>query len=446
MEVLKTRWKSRPDFLHYLFSTWLNPFAHKFFRVWTSQVLHFGVETTNRAESEHSVLKVWLSTCHSDLDTVFLNIDSLIQGQIAKIKYTLEISKLNEKYGDKSNVMLKNLSNKVSHLALEKIMDELKKAREMVEEPGSNCLHYLRNSHGLLCACELIHRDMDSEMRDLTSLCIGPISKVRKVRHLIKGVISPVLPEDPCQPLTTPLETAITKGRRKTNSTKRDNGSRLGSGPSPRGRGRPPCSGRGRSKGRNSIERVPELIRRKNWEEGSAPADYWMDTPDHLYVIANTFNLCIVFLARLGSTTVLPLVSNMDGNVGTLVIGFIEEQQHFIQILYPRVTARNVPTHVIIRTGTLWNGQNTCPWCLHKSIPQHVYPVVWRPACLLRLDRVGGNTLPITELSQNMVRHVRLEAVKICNKVVSHGNPVSPNLLHPVQYPPNLISCHHIQS
>ncbi|KAI5677610.1 hypothetical protein M9H77_08560 [Catharanthus roseus] len=52
-------------------------------RVWTSQVLHFGVETKNRAESEHSVLKLWLSTCHGDLDTVFLNIDSLIQAQVA---------------------------------------------------------------------------------------------------------------------------------------------------------------------------------------------------------------------------------------------------------------------------------------------------------------------------------------------------------------------------
>ncbi|KAI5683841.1 hypothetical protein M9H77_05069 [Catharanthus roseus] len=81
-----------------------------------------------------------------------------------------------------------------------------------------------------------------------------------------------------------------------------------------------------------SVERVTELTRRKNWEEGSAPADYWMDTPDHLYVIANTFNLCVVFLARLWSTTVLPLVSNMDDNAGTIFIGFIEEHQHFIQL------------------------------------------------------------------------------------------------------------------
>ncbi|KAI5668040.1 hypothetical protein M9H77_17893 [Catharanthus roseus] len=81
-----------------------------------------------------------------------------------------------------------------------------------------------------------------------------------------------------------------------------------------------------------SVERVTELIRRTNWEEGLAPADYWMDTPDHLYVIANTFNLCVVFLARLGSTTILPLVSNMDGNARTMFIGFIEEHEHFIQV------------------------------------------------------------------------------------------------------------------
>ncbi|KAI5647856.1 hypothetical protein M9H77_33861 [Catharanthus roseus] len=201
LEVLKARWKSRPDFLHYLFSKWLNLFAHKFCRVWTSQVLHFGVETTNRVESKHSVLKVWLSTCHGDLDIVFLNIDSLIQGQIAEIKYTLEISKLKEKYGARSNAILKNLSNKVSHLALKKIMDELKKACEMVEESGSNCLHYLRKSHSLPCACELVHR------------------KIGKSSGSFYGL---------------------------------ESSSGLGSGPSTREKGRSPRSGRGRGKGRNS--------------------------------------------------------------------------------------------------------------------------------------------------------------------------------------------------
>ncbi|KAI5647670.1 hypothetical protein M9H77_33675 [Catharanthus roseus] len=99
IEMLRTwsYWKSRPDFLHYLFNNWLNPFAHKSVRCWTKSYMHFGVKTTNLAESEYSVLKLWLSTCHGDLNTVFLNIDSLIEGQIADIKASLEFSKTKEK-------------------------------------------------------------------------------------------------------------------------------------------------------------------------------------------------------------------------------------------------------------------------------------------------------------------------------------------------------------
>ncbi|KAI5648930.1 hypothetical protein M9H77_34935 [Catharanthus roseus] len=278
------------------------------------------------------------------------------------------------------------------------------------------------------------HRDMESEMRDLTSLLqeisTGPISNVREVRRLIKDVIHPVLPD-----------TAVTKGRQKTNSTKRDkshweyvsiahrkigkssgsgsgfgSGSGSGSNPSPSGRDRPPRSGRSRGRGRSSgrsslstvvspdsspvpfpfknafpgfmyqfiqkwknvvgdgncgfrvvsnflfgdenhwveirrrmsydlrhrmhvyeqlfgsVERVTELIVQTNWEEGSAPRKYRMNTSYHLYVIANTFNLCVVFLARSQSSTLLPLVSNMDGPSGTIFIRLIEELQHFIQV------------------------------------------------------------------------------------------------------------------
>ncbi|KAI5653519.1 hypothetical protein M9H77_30706 [Catharanthus roseus] len=257
---LKMKWQRRPNFLHYLFNKWFNPLAHKFCRVWTSEVLHFGVETTNRTESEHLVPKLWLSTCYCDLDTMFLNINSLIEGQIAEIKSSLEISKLKENYSTKNNPILKNISNNISHLALKKIWLEIKRAREIVDNPQNKCRDYLRKSHGLPCACKLVgeyahvlslqaediyifwgkieigveiptvhERDMDSEMRDLTSMLeeisMGPISKVRKVCRLIKDVISSMLPDDPCAPLTTPSpppETAVTKGRRKTNSIERD--------------------------------------------------------------------------------------------------------------------------------------------------------------------------------------------------------------------------------
>ncbi|KAI5654118.1 hypothetical protein M9H77_31305 [Catharanthus roseus] len=196
------------------------------------------------------------------------------------------------------------------------------------------------------------HRDMESEMHDLTSLLqeinTGPISNVREVRQLIKDVIHPVLPDDPCHPLKI--------GKSSGSGSRSGSGSGSGN-PNPRGRGRPPCNGRSRDRGCrsvgpvyqplvvsnflfgeknhwveirrrmshdlrhrmhlceqlfSSVERVSELIMKTNWEEGSAPPEYWMNTPDHFYVIANTFNLCVVFHARSESTTVLPLVSNMD--------------------------------------------------------------------------------------------------------------------------------------
>ncbi|KAI5681428.1 hypothetical protein M9H77_02656 [Catharanthus roseus] len=247
------------------------------------EVLKSSVETTKRAESEHSVLKLWLSTCHGDLDTVFLNIDSLIE----------------EKYGAKSNPMLKNISNTIYHLALKRIWLEIKRAGKISDDPQSKCGHYLRKSHGLSRACELagryvhalllqaediyifwrkleigvdilnVHeRDMDSEMRDLTSMLeeisMGSISKVREVR-LIKGFISPVLPDDPC---ATPPKSR----------SRRDDGRRI----------------------------QPKGIR---------------------------------------STTVLPFYSNMDCTTGTLCIEFISDEQHFIQ-LHMRDGCPLPPMHV----------------------------------------------------------------------------------------------------
>ncbi|KAI5658364.1 hypothetical protein M9H77_27157 [Catharanthus roseus] len=127
--------------------------------------------------------------------------------------------------------------------------------------------------------------DMDSEMHSLTDvlhqISTGPISKVREMRPLVKGVLSPVLPEDPCMTLTSPPEVAVTKGQKKTSrigstcqllieryksqvvfSTGSGSGFRLGSGfgSNSHGRRRPPRAprgrGRGRSRGQSSLSSI----------------------------------------------------------------------------------------------------------------------------------------------------------------------------------------------
>ncbi|KAI5653161.1 hypothetical protein M9H77_30348 [Catharanthus roseus] len=59
---------------------------------------------------------------------------------------------------------------------------------------------------------------------------------------------------------------------------------------------------------------------------------HWFKTPDLLYIVANAFNLCVILIAQLSSTTMLPLYSYSDCPKGTLVIGFLTEERHFIQL------------------------------------------------------------------------------------------------------------------
>ncbi|KAI5666570.1 hypothetical protein M9H77_16423 [Catharanthus roseus] len=311
--------------LHYLFNTWLNPFAHKFVRCWTKSVMHFGVETTNWAESEHSVLKLWLSICHGDLDTVSLNIDSLIEGQITDIKASLEFSKTKEKFNAKSNQILRMQAD------------------------------YTVRSHTPYPVV-----DIEAFWKTLEIDKYRTISKVREMCRLAKGVLSPVLPEDPGVTLTSPPEVAVTKGRKKTNFTKRDkshwkhvsidhrkiqnlsgygsssgSGSSSASGSGSRRRGRPPRAPRerGRGRARRQTKRVYELVHRTQWQQdGPAPLEHWLETPDSLYIIENAFNLCVVLIPQLGSMTVLPVYSYSDCPGSTLVIGLLTEHQHFIQL------------------------------------------------------------------------------------------------------------------
>ncbi|KAI5657333.1 hypothetical protein M9H77_26126 [Catharanthus roseus] len=81
-----------------------------------------------------------------------------------------------------------------------------------------------------------------------------------------------------------------------------------------------------------SAERVNGIVHRIRYQNGPAPYEHWLEAPDSLYVIANAFNLCVILIAQLGSTTVLPWYSYSNRPGGILVIGLLTEQQHFIQL------------------------------------------------------------------------------------------------------------------
>ncbi|KAI5652625.1 hypothetical protein M9H77_29812 [Catharanthus roseus] len=300
------------------------------------------------------------------------------QNVLAKLT---EMVKDEEKYGAKSNPILKNLCDKTSHLGLKKIMDELKKARQM-------------------------------------EISTGPISNFREVRRLIKGVIHPVLPDDPSQPLSNPPETAVTKGRRKTNSTRRakshweyvsiahrkigkSSSSSSGSNSSPHGRGRPPHSGRsrgrGRSSGRSSLSTVNVV------GDGNCGfrvvSNFLFGDENHWVGIHRRMIFDLRHHMRLQLVDGCPL----------LPLPVEWEYHRDMQVNGWATPYRNRMANWVARYNEMYPAHRHFMCleleCLHESVPQDIHPIVRRSACLLRLDGVGGNTLSKTELPQNPVSY-----------------------------------------
>ncbi|KAI5673931.1 hypothetical protein M9H77_14295 [Catharanthus roseus] len=176
-----------------------------------------------------------------------------------------------------------------------------------------------------------------ASLLDQISTC--SISKVREMRRIMKGVLSLVLPEDPDRaPVLDPVSVLV---RVHVEGADRHRHLRIGDVDSDGNYGyrvvadfvfgdenQWPEVRRLSFELEHmtnkyvslfgSLERYYELIQRTQWVDGHAPPEHWSITPGSLYIIANAFNLCVVLIARLGSTTLLPLYLYSDRTAGTL--------------------------------------------------------------------------------------------------------------------------------
>ncbi|GKB73652.1 FAR-RED impaired response 1-like protein [Tanacetum coccineum] len=135
-------------------NNWLENYRHMFVSVLTDQYLSYGESTTCRVESQHALLKKYLGTAQSNLDTLLSSIDKIIIGQETAIKESFNRSINVRKH--KFNIpQFEELWGQVSHYALDYILEEL--GRPNSEECG--CL--LRASYGLPCAHELLFHDVN---------------------------------------------------------------------------------------------------------------------------------------------------------------------------------------------------------------------------------------------------------------------------------------------
>lgn len=124
-----------------------------FVSLWTDKFLNFKYHTTNRVESQHSNLKLRLSSSKCNLQTFVFHIDQVVQQQYIELEKSFERNRIVVKHRQKyPNFQL--LFGYVSTNAIDLIMKELKRSNSL-ELDNENCGRQLWTSCGLPCACEI---------------------------------------------------------------------------------------------------------------------------------------------------------------------------------------------------------------------------------------------------------------------------------------------------
>lgn len=124
-----------------------------FLSVETDKFLNFGNSTTNRVESTHAKVKLYLDSAQSNLDRFVYFIGLVVKSQLTIIKESIERSRI-FRHHKFNNSHFQQLWTLVSIPALEKILDELHRSNGL-ELTYETCGCQLRTCFGLPCAHEL---------------------------------------------------------------------------------------------------------------------------------------------------------------------------------------------------------------------------------------------------------------------------------------------------
>ncbi|XP_074300736.1 uncharacterized protein LOC141632047 [Silene latifolia] len=149
-ESFSVKWE---ELAIYVINTW-GKSRKKFVNCYTNQYLHLGNTTISRVESSHSILKAWLKSANLNLDTMWSRIHSMFVAQHSKIRYELEVSRSRPRNGDR---VLSLLQGNVAINAIKIMEEEIKREIKLGNVLEDHCGCVLRVTHGLPCACTLIH-------------------------------------------------------------------------------------------------------------------------------------------------------------------------------------------------------------------------------------------------------------------------------------------------
>lgn len=139
---------------NYLHDNWLAEFRHKFVSCWVDKHQHFRNYTTNRVESSHALLKEHLEHKKSTFPTLLAAINKIVPSQMNNITHSFEFSRTNL-FHKHNSPFYRLLNGRVSHYALDLIVDEVTRLKSIEDDLVDRCGHLLQSSCGIPCACQL---------------------------------------------------------------------------------------------------------------------------------------------------------------------------------------------------------------------------------------------------------------------------------------------------
>jgi hypothetical protein len=143
------------EIFQYIMESWMNPYKEKLVNAWTSKSYNFNQNTTNRVEGAHAQFKSYLKGNRNSLVELVVFVDQLVNKQWTSIKSKFEDSLRKQMNVHRSQLLLAGLILKVSHYALDLLMVEIDRMKEMSKSFKEACGCRLFTGMGLPCACRL---------------------------------------------------------------------------------------------------------------------------------------------------------------------------------------------------------------------------------------------------------------------------------------------------
>jgi hypothetical protein len=142
--------------MEYVERTWL-VHKQKFVLRWTNNVRHFGNITTNRVESQHSVMKHWLESGRCSMDTLFERAKACVVVQVHSIKKELDASrsKTNTNLHIHNVFPYQYLIRRASLRCIQLMRMEDARIVDLGNDPRVTCGCVLRSTCGAPCACQI---------------------------------------------------------------------------------------------------------------------------------------------------------------------------------------------------------------------------------------------------------------------------------------------------